>query len=82
MSLKLIAAPQSERLAIEYQGQQHFDPVDLFGGDEALAKTQARDSRKRALLSAEGVRLFEWRYDLPVTSENVDKVLSGSGPLR
>ena len=72
----------SERLAIEYQGQQHFDPVDLFGGDEALAKTQARDSRKRALLSAEGVRLFEWRYDLPVTSENVDKVLSGSGPLR
>ena len=72
----------SERLAIEYQGQQHFDAVELFGGEEGLAATQARDSRKRALLAAEGVRLFEWRYDLPVTAENIDKVLSGSRHLR
>lgn len=72
----------SERLAIEYQGQQHFDAVDLFGGEEGLAATKARDSRKRALLAAEGVRLFEWRYDLPVTAENVDKVLSSSPPER
>ena len=43
---------------------------------------QARDSRKRVLLATEGVRLFEWRYDLPVTAENVDKVLSGSRPVR
>ena len=72
----------SERLAIEYQGQQHFDAVDLFGGKEGLAATQARDSRKRTLLAAEGVRLFEWGYDLPVTAENVDIVLSGSSPVR
>ena len=68
----------SQHLAIEYQGQQHFEAVDLFGGDEGFAATKARDSRKRALLSAQGVRLFEWRYDLPVTVENVDKVLSES----
>ena len=70
----------SERLAIEYQGQQHFDAVELFGGEEGLAATQARDSRKRALLAAEGVRLIEWRYDLPVTAENIDKVLLDSTP--
>ena len=70
------------RLAIEYQGQQHFDAVDLFGGEEGLAATKMHDSRKRALLATEGVRLFEWRYDLPVTAENVDKVLSGSSPVR
>ena len=71
----------SKRLAIEYQGQQHFDAVKLFGGEEALAATKARDSRKRALLAAEGVRLFEWRYDLPVTAENLDKVLTGLSPI-
>ena len=71
----------SKRLAIEYQGQQHFDAVELFGGEEGLAATQARDSRKRALLAAEGVRLFEWRYDLPVTVDNIDKLLARSSPV-
>ena len=71
----------SKRLAIEYQGQQHFDAVELFGGEKSLVATQARDSRKRTLLAAEGVRLFEWRYDLPVTAENIDKVLAGLSPV-
>ena len=65
----------SEKIAIEYQGQQHFQAVELFGGQDGLMATQARDARKKAILEANGVRLVEWRYDLPVTAENVDKKL-------
>lgn len=54
-------------LAIEYQGQQHYVPVTLFGGEEGLKLTQLRDDKKRALLARHGVRLLEWRFDVPIT---------------
>lgn len=55
------------QLAIEYQGQQHYEPIALFGGEEGLAMTQARDEKKRALLEHQGVRLLEWHFDEPMT---------------
>ncbi|MBX9862322.1 MAG: hypothetical protein K2Y42_06170 [Hyphomicrobium sp.] len=66
-------------LAIEYQGQQHFEPVDLFGGEEGFRATSARDARKRALLSANGVRLIEWRYDVAVTRGALVRALEAAG---
>lgn len=36
-------------LAIEYQGIQHYEAVDIFGGEEGLKKTQERDEKKRLL---------------------------------
>lgn len=54
-------------LAIEYQGQQHYEPIALFGGQEGLGLTRARDEKKRMLLARHGVRLLEWRFDMPVT---------------
>ena len=66
----------SEKIAIEYQGQQHFEAVGLFGGEDGLVATQARDARKKAILEAHSIRLVEWRYDLPVTAENVDEMLN------
>lgn len=54
-------------LAIEYQGQQHYEPIALFGGQEGFELTRSRDEKKRALLARHGVRLLEWRYDAPIT---------------
>ncbi len=54
------------RLAIEYQGQQHYDPIELFGGEEGLTLTKARDEKKRMLLARHGVRLLEWRFDAQI----------------
>jgi hypothetical protein len=59
------------RLAIEYQGQQHYEPVELFGGEEGFRSTQARDKKKRALLGANDVRLLEWPFDAPVTKSEL-----------
>ena len=63
-------------LAIEYHGQQHFEPVPLFGGEEGFRSTQARDEKKKALLAAQGVRLLEWPYTAPITEEELKMRLS------
>ncbi len=45
------------RLAVEYMGAQHYQPVDLFGGEKALKETQKRDDRKRKLCEQMGITL-------------------------
>lgn len=55
------------RLAVEYQGQQHYEPVGVFGGNEALSRTKERDRRKRALCAANGVTVIYFRHDEPLT---------------
>lgn len=56
---------------IEYNGQQHYEAVDFFGGAEGLRKRQELDARKAALCSENGVRLFIVRYD-----EDMDAAVS------
>jgi len=60
-----------EQLAIEYQGQQHYEAVDLFGGEEGLLMTQERDQRKRELLRLQDIKLLEWPYDAPIRREEL-----------
>lgn len=66
-------------LAVEYQGQQHYEPVALFGGEEGFQNVQLRDERKRLLLDAHSVRLLEWRYDVPITREALALKVSEMG---
>ena len=35
------------RTAIEYQGIQHYHPIEFFGGEEALLTRQELDRQKR-----------------------------------
>lgn len=53
----------SKQLAFEYQGKQHFEPVDFFGGERAFHNTQIRDQEKKNKCGSAGVTLVEWRYD-------------------
>jgi hypothetical protein len=46
------------RIALEYQGLQHFEPVDFFGGREAFERTVERDQRKAEVTQREGVHLL------------------------
>ena len=49
-------------VAIEYQGKQHFEPVEYFGGEENFQRTQARDKIKRDLSEKNGVKLIYVNY--------------------
>lgn len=44
--------------AIECQGEQHFKPVEQFGGEEGFKKTVKRDQRKKELCEANNVKLY------------------------
>jgi hypothetical protein len=44
-------------LAFEYQGRQHYEPVDYFGGLEAFLKIQKLDSKKLNLCQKMGVEI-------------------------
>lgn len=64
-------------LAIEYQGKQHFEPIDFFGGEEGYKKTVARDKLKKEISVAKGVNLVYINYWEPITlnfiKEKIDK---------
>ncbi len=47
------------RIALEYQGAQHFNPVAFFGGEESFARGQENDQRKRDISHKNGVTLIE-----------------------
>ena len=46
------------KVAVEYQGKQHDEPIEFFGGKEAYLKTRQRDERKLALCKENGVSLL------------------------
>lgn len=69
------------KVAVEFHGRQHFEPVVFFGGDEAYAANIVRDQRKIQLSTENNVHLFvvTHGYDLAdlisriaATRENVD----------
>lgn len=53
----------SLNLIIEYDGLQHFIPVEHWGGEENLKKTQQRDEVKNNWAKQNGLILIRFRYD-------------------
>lgn len=47
---------------IEYQGGQHYKPVNLFGGEEKFQQQQRYDNLKREYCKEHGYRLIEISY--------------------
>lgn len=43
------------KIALEYQGDQHFRPISFFGGEAGFIETQKRDRCKRKLSEDNGV---------------------------
>lgn len=57
----------SLRIAIEYQGKQHYSSVEYFGGKIGLEYRMRLDEIKKERCYAHGIKLIEWRYDDPLT---------------
>ena len=50
-------------VAIEYDGAQHYIPIEHFGGELGLKQTQERDRLKEQKCVENGCKLFRLRYD-------------------
>lgn len=67
------------KVAVEFHGQQHFEAVAFFGGDEAFQRTRERDQRKIQLSKENGVHLFivSHGYDLSMLINQIASTRDG-----
>ena len=60
-------------MLVEFQGKQHFEPIEYFGGQEYFEIQQEHDRRKRQYAKDNKIELLEIPYwDL----DNIEKTLS------
>lgn len=58
-------------LAIECQGEQHYRPIEQFGGNEGFLRSQERDQRKKQLCEENGVKLLYFTHYDNVDEDNL-----------
>ena len=65
-------------IAIEYQGLQHYEPVDFFGGIEAFEKIIERDKRKKSLCEENDCNIIYVRkgYDIKDVNLEIRKIIN------
>jgi hypothetical protein len=67
-------------IGIEYQGQQHLEPVDYFGGEKGFKELQERDMRKKKLCeenSCELIYVYS-EYDIREIKKEIKSVIEYS----
>jgi hypothetical protein len=67
------------KLAIEYQGEQHYLPLEHWGGEQGLKDRQVMDETKRSACQKAGIHLIEWHYKIPINIESVRTTLIDHG---
>ena len=63
----------NNNVVIEFQGKQHFEPIEYFGGKEYFDIQQEHDRRKRQYAKDHSIKLLEiayWDFD------NIEEILS------
>ena len=69
----------SHNLAFEYQGKQHYEPIDFFGGSKAFARRAENDKIKTKLSKENGVILIQVPYWLDLTENSIKKLILQNG---
>ena len=65
----------SLKIAFEYQGLQHYESVDFFGGEDEYLTRQINDKKKKDLCRINDILLIEWKYDESINKITLDKKL-------
>jgi len=74
--IAIIGENQEVKLLIEFHGIQHFEPVDFYGGEEALRQTQKRDKIKKDYCQKNNIPLVEITYKQNLEIELVNALAS------
>lgn len=69
-------------IGIEYQGIQHYEALEYFGGKAALIQNRKRDLKKAKLCRDNNVTLLEWKYTYEVNDENLEKFIEKYFPKK
>ena len=65
-------------LLIEYQGEQHYRPMNFWGGEEKFQQQIINDNIKRNFAQSRGIKLLEIPYSKYNNIENILSFLEGS----
>ena len=68
-------------IAIEYQGKQHFMPLDFFGGEKGYKETIKRDEEKFKLCKLHKTKLFYFSKEKELPSTYFDTIYSDENVL-
>lgn len=63
-------------IAVEYQGKQHFEPVEYFGGESAFQRTVERDKEKLELSIKNNVKILYINYWEVITPKLVQNKIN------
>lgn len=63
-------------VGIEYQGIQHYESVDFFGGEGEFKHRQELDARKEKLCARNGLRLIAWPYTDDISTKNLKEKIT------
>ena len=66
----------NKKLAFEYQGLQHFQAVEHWGGKEKLKIQKEHDERKKRICEEKGIYLICINYDEELTNDYIRKRIS------
>lgn len=61
-------------IAIEYQGRQHFKPIDYFGGEEAFKKQSKRDVDKYNECKEHNIHLLYFSKENEIPDDYIDSI--------
>ena len=64
---------KKSKLLIEFDGKQHFESVDIFGGDNGLRVTQVRDEIKNDFALSKNIPLLRIPY---TEQDNIKQILT------
>lgn len=70
-----IFIPQ-KNIGIEYQGIQHYEAVECFGGEAGYITTQKRDKVKKQKCQQEGITLLYWNYTEKINDTIFEKLFN------
>ena len=65
----------SLNIAFEYQGKQHYEIVNFFGGQERLSIQMKHDELKKKICENNSIILIEWNYKKKINKFELDKCL-------
>ena len=66
----------SINVAVEYQGKQHYEAVEYFGGEKGFKYRAQLDEMKMNKCLENNIDLLYWHYEKSLTFKNVEEFLS------
>lgn len=63
------ATKDDKSFLVEFDGRQHFEPIDIFGGIQAFNVTKKHDKMKDEYCKKKGLKLLRIRYDENVATK-------------